>query len=97
MGNNRNVYTQDTVALLLAADDEGFGSPSLLQEMIRRALHTGATFTTDNTAVWDVVCHIMHEGPGWGWVHAFAHCHGRRSAYLALKTHYLGDVFQVQL
>ena len=38
-----------------------------------------------------------HEGPAWGWVQAYARERDGRSAYLALKTHYMGSTFQARL
>ena len=78
-------------------DPNGFGTPTILAEMIRRASHQGPTATTDMVAVWEVIWHITHDGPGWGWVMSFARTRNGRAAYLALKTHYLGDVFQSRL
>ena len=47
--------------------------------------------------VWDAVRHVCHEGPAWGWVQAYARQRDGRSAYLALKAHYMGSTFQARL
>ena len=80
-----------------ATDPNGFGTPTILSEMIRRASHEGPTATTDMVAVWETICHVTHDGPGWGWVMSFARTRNGRAAYLALKSHYLGDAFQSRL
>ena len=77
--------------------DPGLGSPTYLRELIRRAPLTGATAVADKEAVWDVIRHITHNGPGWGWVQAFSRSRDGRGAYIALKSHYFGDAFQSRL
>ena len=71
--------------------DPGIGAPTYLRELIRRAPLTGATAVADKEAVWDVIRHITHDGPGWGWVQAFSRSRDGRGAYIALKSHYFGD------
>jgi hypothetical protein len=61
--------TRDTVALPII--DEGFGLPSYSEEMINRAPHTGVSYQRDNIAVWNVIRHVTHGGPGWNWVSSF--------------------------
>ena len=90
-------YTREDVNLPLDSEDPGFGTPSILKEMIRCAPHTGATYYADNEAVWDAVQHVAHEGPAWGWVQSFARQRNGRGTYLVLKQHYLGDTFQARL
>lgn len=83
--------TRDTVDL--PADDPGFGLPSYNQELISRCPHTGTEYHIDNTLVWNVIRHIMHESPGWTWVQSFQRTQNGRDAYLAMKAHYLGRSF----
>ena len=90
-------YTRSDPNVAPENEDPTFGAPTILAEMIRRAPHTGPTYATDNLAVWDVVRHITHDGPGWGWVQPFARSRNGRAAYQALRTHYLGDAFQSRL
>ena len=90
-------YTREDVDLPPDGEDPGFGTPSILKEMIRHAPHTGATYHADNKAVLDTVQHVAHEGPAWGWVQSFAQQRNGRGAYLALKQHYLGGTFQARL
>ena len=91
-------YTRENPTVPNEADDPyGFGNPTILAEMIRRAPHEGPTAATDMIAVWDVIRHITHDGPGWGWVMPFSRTRNGRAAYLALKGHYLGDAFQARL
>lgn len=88
---------REDVALPLAADDPGFGLPSHAEEMIRRAPHTGIYYEQDNKAVWDIIRHVTHEGPGWSWVQSYQRKRDGRSAYLSMKSHYLGDSFTARL
>jgi hypothetical protein len=78
----------------LPADDPEFGQPSYKEEMITRAPHTGPEFQLDNRAVWDMIRHVTHSVLAWDWVSRFAQTFDGRSAYLALKAHYLGETFQ---
>lgn len=78
----------------LPAVDLGFGLPTHLDEMIERGPHTGQYYEADNRAVWQVIRHVTHGGMAWNWVSRFARQHNGRAAYLALKTHYLGDSYQ---
>ena len=67
-------YTREDVALPAGTaedPDPGFGTPSILEELIQRAPHIGVTFKNDNEMVWDAVRHVCHEGPAWGWVQAY--------------------------
>jgi hypothetical protein len=82
------------LGLPAAADDPGFGNPSFHEEMIARAPHTGPNYHLNNRAVWDLIRHVCHGGPAWEWVSMFACAFDGRSAYLSLKTHYLGETFQ---
>ena len=86
--------TRETVALPEAADDQGFGVPSLEEELIRRTMHTGHYYDQDNSEVWALLRAIMHDGPGWAWIQRFSRSHDGRAAYFAIRDHYLGSSFQ---
>lgn len=86
--------TVDLPEVTVGEVDAGYGIPSLDDEMIRRARHEGDSFNADNAVVWDVIRHITHGGPGWNWVSSYANAKNGRSAYMALKSHYLGSDFQ---
>lgn len=89
---------RDTVALPAANEDPGFGLPSYLEEMIRRAPHDTPEFENDNMFVWNVIRHITHGGgPAWNWVSRYMRTANGRDAYIALKTHYLGDAYQLRI
>ena len=90
-------YTRTIQAIPEVDVDPGFGTPSIIRELIRRAPHAGPTALTDNEAVWDAVRHVTHDGPGWGWVQAFSRSRNGRQAYLALRSHYFGDAYQTRL
>ena len=90
-------YTRTMQTIPPVNMDPGFATPSIIQELIRRAPHSGPTALTDNEAVWDAVRHVTHDGPGWGWVQSFSKSRNGRQAYLALKTHYFGDAYQTRL
>jgi hypothetical protein len=69
---------RDQVAL--PADDPGYGLPSPTEEMIARGPHVGTHYDLDNKAVWQVVRHCPHGGPGWSWVQSHKRaCDGRAS------------------
>jgi len=71
--------------------DQGFGMPSREAELIRRSRHDGPAYRQNNIAVWAIIRHVAHGGPAWAWVSSFGRHSNRRSAYLALRTHYFGD------
>jgi len=83
--------TRDTVALPVI--DAGFGLPTFAEEMIARAPHIDISYQRDNVVVWNVIRHVTHGGPGWNWVSSFRPTRDGRAAYIALKTHYMGDSF----
>ena len=83
--------TRDTVTL--PAVDLGFGQPSYYDKMIDRAPHTVVSYQHDKVTVWNVIRHVTHGGPAWNWVSSFSRTFDGRAAYLALKSHYLGDSF----
>lgn len=85
------------IALPDMADDPGFGLPSYLLEMISRAPHAGSFFQRDNVAVWNVICHVTHEGPAWSWVQSYVRTCDGRAVYFAMKQHYLGESFTARL
>jgi hypothetical protein len=81
----------------LPAVDQGYGVPTFDLEMIERGPHTGAYYQRDNISVWNVIRHVTHEGPGWSWVKEYQRGCDGRSAYQAMKRHYLGDQFVARL
>lgn len=89
--------TRFEVALPPMYEDPGFGQPNYVEEMIRRAPHVGPEWQIDNVAVWNVIRHVTHDGPAWNWVSRFARTGNGRDAYLALKTHFLGESYQERI
>jgi hypothetical protein len=81
----------------LPVEDLGFGLPTFAEEMIARAPHTGAVYQCDNNTVWNVIRHVTHGGPAWNWVSAHKRSCDGRAAYLALKSHYLGETFTTRI
>jgi hypothetical protein len=77
--------------------DLGLLVPTIHDDMIARGPHTGSVYQADNREVWQVIRHVTHEGPGWSWVSSFALTRDGRSAYLAIKRHYLGESFTARL
>jgi hypothetical protein len=75
------------------ADDPGYASPSVDDEMIRRASHVGDTYDQDNKELWSIIRHITHGGPGWNWVSVHSRSADGQQAYLDLKGHYMGASF----
>jgi hypothetical protein len=64
-----------------------------MQEMIRRAPHTGVCFREAQKSVWSVIRHVTHNGPGWNWVQSFANGQDGRNAFLSMKRYYLGESY----
>jgi hypothetical protein len=89
--------TRENVQPLDDGLDEGFGQPTYTAEMIRRAPHTGTHYENDNRLVWDLIRHVTHDGPGWSWVQGFLKTRNGRAAYLAIKSHYMGESFTARL
>jgi hypothetical protein len=75
------------------AVDQGYATPSFDEEMIRRAPHIGAIYTSDNKILWNVIRHITHNGPGWNWVSKYTRSSDGRKAYIDFKKHYMGESF----
>jgi hypothetical protein len=65
--------------------------------MIQRARHTGNAFQQDNRLVWTMLRTVFHGGPGWNWISSFSRTSNGRAAYLAVKSHYLGEAFQSRI
>jgi hypothetical protein len=86
---------RETVAL--PADDLGYGMPSTTEEMIERGPHTGMYYEIDNKEVWQMIRHVTHGGPGWSWVQSHQRTTNGRQAYLAIKTHYLGESYSTRI
>jgi hypothetical protein len=86
---------RDSVAL--PADDEGYGMPTVTEEMINRGPHTGMYYELDTKEVWQMIRHVTHGGPGWSWVQGYQRTTDGRQAYLAIKTHYLGESYSTRV
>jgi hypothetical protein len=81
----------------LPAVDPGYGMPTMVDEMISRGPHFGQYYQQDNIDVWQVIRHVTHGGPGWSWVQEFHRTSNGRQAYLAIKTHYLGESYSSRI
>lgn len=77
--------------------DLGFGQPSYHEEMVLRGDHEGSAYQRDNVALWYVISHMTHGGFAWNWVSQYERTRNGREAYIALKTHYLGDSYQARI
>jgi hypothetical protein len=86
---------RDTVALPLV--DPGFGQPTSIAEMIARGDHTQPAFETDTIAVFNIIRHMTHGGLAWSWVSAYNRTKNGRDAYIAFKSHYLGESYQARI
>jgi hypothetical protein len=89
--------TRDSPVAPNLLEDEGFGIPSHVEEMIRRAPHAGIHYENDNRMVWDLIRHVTHDGPGWSWVQGFQKARDGRAAYLSIKSHYLSESYTARL
>jgi hypothetical protein len=86
---------RETVAL--PADDLGYGQPTVSEEMLMRGPHTGMYYELDNREIWQMIRHVTHGGPGWSWVQGHQRTSNGRQAYLAIKTHYLGESYSTRV
>jgi hypothetical protein len=87
--------TRDTVEP--PVDDPGFGLPTSLVEMVDRGNHNQPAFQNDSIEVFNVIRHMTHGGLAWSWVSAFNRNKDGRNAYIALKSHYLGESYQARI
>jgi hypothetical protein len=71
-----------------------FGLPTFDGDLIARARHEGTAYQQDNKLVWTMLRSVFHGGPGWNWISSYARAMNGRAAYLAVKSHYLGEAFQ---
>ena len=78
----------------ILASSPSYGLPSFDAEMITTARHKVTVYQQDNKLVWAMLRAVFHGGPGWNWISSFARTTNGRLAYLAVKSHYLGEVFQ---
>jgi hypothetical protein len=44
-----------------------------------------------------MIRHVTHGGPGWSWVQSHQRTTNGRQAYLAIKTHYLGESYSTRV
>jgi hypothetical protein len=63
-----------------------FGLPTFDGDLIARARHEGTVYQQDNKLVWTML-RAAPDGTG-------SLCTNWRTAYLAVKSHYLGEAFQ---
>jgi hypothetical protein len=87
--------TRDTVEP--PAVDPGFGLPTFIQEMVDRGDHNQPAYQNDSIEVFNVIRHMTHGGLAWSWVSAFNRTKNGRDAYIALKSHYLGESYQARI
>jgi len=71
--------------------DPGFLRPSVPDEILRRAIHTGQNFHPNNGAVWSMIHAVTHTTSAYSIVKKFGKDRNGRLAYLALVQHYKGD------
>ena len=62
-------------------------------ELVRRASHGGEIWAANNSKVWQMIRHATHGTDAWAFVKAFSRAQDGRSAYFALKSHYMGTDF----
>ena len=78
-------------------NDPGFGLPTSIAEMVARGDHTQPAFENDSIAVFNVIRHMTHGGLAWNWVSAYNRTKNGRDAYIAFKSHYLGESYQARI
>jgi hypothetical protein len=54
--------------------------------------HTHTAYHEDNIAVWDIIRDSIHATEAFSWVKKCERHRDGRAAYLALTSHYLGNV-----
>ena len=77
--------------------DPGFGLPTAIAEMVARGDHAQPAFEADSIAVFNVIRHMTHGGLAWSWVSAYNRTKNGRDAYIAFKSHYLGESYQARI
>ena len=77
--------------------DPGFGLPTSIAEMVARGDHAQPAFENDAIAVFNVIRHMTHGGLAWSWVSAYNRTKNGRDAYIAFKSHYLGESYQARI
>jgi hypothetical protein len=71
---------------MLPEKDPVYGLENIEEEMIARGPYIGIHYKEDNNEVQQMICHIMHGGPGWSWVKGFQRTSNVWQAYLAIKA-----------
>jgi hypothetical protein len=74
----------------VAAEDRGYGQPSITDDLIARARHTGYAYTKDNKFLWGVISRMTRGGFAWTWVKDQQRDQDGRQAYMQLRLRYLG-------
>ena len=73
-------------------NDPGLFQPTIVDELIQRASHTGVNFTYDNSLVWSAL-RAEHTKARHGHGSLHLRSSNGRDAYIAFKSHYLGQSF----
>ena len=87
------VIRQDEEVPQIRDDPLPIGQPTYDAEMMRRASHDGDIWAANNSKVWQMIRHVTHGTDAWAFVKAHARTQNGRSAYFALKSHYMGTDF----
>ena len=71
--------------------DPGFGLPSIEEDLIRRASHTGGTYRADNKKVFtELMTMIPMNSIGWSYIQSFKRANNGRDAFISCKNQFLG-------
>jgi len=82
-----------------AGDDPMFGEDdsnynTIEDELISRGALMGDSYNQDNRKVFDLLCEgIVDHSDVYQWIRPFARSKNGRQAFLAFRTHYMGDAF----
>ena len=87
------VIREEEEILPIRDDPLPIGQPTFDEELIRRASHGGEIWAANNSKVWQMIRQVTHGTDAWSFVKAYARAQDGRSAYFALKSHYMGTDF----
>jgi hypothetical protein len=75
-------------------EDPGWGQPSLVEDLIRRARHDGFEFEEDNTLLSEYVNQLTEDTPAFSLVKLHIEAQNGRAAYFALHSQYMGSAYK---
>jgi hypothetical protein len=74
-----------------------YGLPTVVKVMIAQEPQVGMHYEIHNRKVWLLVQNTTHGGTCWSWLQQYQRPLDGRQAYLAIKTHYLGESYSTRV